>query len=139
MFFIKVHNSEKRININHIESFDIHRSNPFWFKVHRNLEYEEAEKEANKLHGVFAMLSTTKREIDKPRFRSETEIEEYAWIKYNVNPDLYDTNKGDLIYEGTLEECKQYIQEQQNLLEMRYWLSHLFAGILGGLVTLVIT
>ena len=139
MFFIKVHNSEKRININHIESFDIHPSNPFWFKFHENLEYEEARKKANKRHGVFAMLPTTKREIGRPRFKSEGEMEAYYWNKYHVHPDLYDINIGDLIYEGTLEECKQYIQEQQNLLEMRYWLSHLFAGILGGLVTLLIT
>ena len=138
MFFIESRDKEKRINVSHIVSFDLHESNPNWFKVHYKIEYDEARKMSCKHHGVFAVLTNTKTEIDIPRFRSEADRDSYFYSKYNVNPDLYGSAVGICVYEGTLEECKTYIQEQQNLLEMRYWLSHLFAGILGGLITLLI-
>ena len=139
MFFIESHNKEKRINVNHIVSFDLHESNPNWFKVHNKIEYDEARKISRKHYGVFAVLANTKTERDMPHFRSESEMDSYYYSKYNMNPDLYDSAIGVCVYQGTLEGCKTYIQEQQNLLEMRYWLSHLFAGILGGLITLLLT
>ena len=139
MFFIESENKEKRINVNHIVSFDLHESNPNWFKVHYKIEYDEARKISRKHYGVFAVLVNTKTERDIPHFRSESEMDLYYHSQYNINPDLYDSAIGVCVYQGTLEECKTYIQEQQNLLEMRYWLSHLFAGILGGLITLLLT
>lgn len=139
MFFIKSHDTEKRINVNHIVSFDLRESNPNWFKVHHRIEYEEARKMSRKHYGVFAVLVNTKTERDIPPFRSESERDSYFLSKYNINPDLFELDIGVCVYQGTLEECQTYIQEQQNLLEMRYWLSHLFAGILGGLITIAIT
>lgn len=54
-------------------------------------------------------------------------------------PTPYTTAYEILVFSGTIEECQQYVTEKTLLQQTYHWLTHLAAGIFGGLLTLLIT
>ena len=49
-------------------------------------------------------------------------------------PTQYTTPYEILVFSGTIEECQQYVTEKTLLQQAYHWLTHLAAGLLGGLV-----
>ena len=145
MFFIDT--EDKKVNLNCIESIQIIQSNEQWFKVKLKHEYGESkssgysdkvEKEARRLHkqtyGVFIVIQGhIEKEIARPT------TEEEVWNFYNVNPPLF-LNKNHQLqaFIGTKTECEQYVQELEDKIASRYWLSHLIAGSMGALLVFLL-
>ena len=145
MFFIDT--EDRKVNLNCIESIQIIQSNQQWFKVDLRRKYREdeskpysdkVEKEARRLHkqryGVFIVIQGhTEKEIAKPT------TEEERWNFYNVNPPLF-LNKDQQLqaFIGTKAECEQYVQELEDKIASRYWLSHLIAGSMGALLVFLL-
>ena len=49
-------------------------------------------------------------------------------------PTPYTTAYEIPVFSGTREECQQYVTEKTLLQQTYHWLTHLVAGLLGGLV-----
>ena len=54
---------------------------------------------------------------------------------YGGNPPTPYTEAYDIcVFRGTEEECQTYVTEKTALQQAYHWLSHLVAGLLGGLI-----
>lgn len=145
MLFIDI--IDKKVNLNCIESIQIIQSNEQWFKVKLKHEYKayesttyshKVEKEARRLHkqtyGVFVVIQGhTEKEIARPLTEGD------YWNLYNVNPPPF-LNKNHQLqaFVGTKAECEQYVQELEDKIASRYWLSHLIAGSMGALLVFLL-
>ena len=145
MFFIDT--EDRKVNLNCIESIQIIQSNEQWFRVKLRREYGEdesrpysdkVEKEARRLHkqtyGVFIVIQGhTEKEIASPPTENE------MWNFYNVNPPPFlNKNHQQQAFIGTKTECEQYVQELEDKIASRYWLSHLIAGSMGALLVFLL-
>ena len=58
---------------------------------------------------------------------------------YDENPPTpYTTAYEIRVFSGTEDECKAYVTEKTYLQQAYHWLTHLAAGLLGGLVIFLI-
>lgn len=95
------------VNINHITHFSI----------------QEDYSPLRRMCDVYAHLSIGVTKLT-PDFRV-----------YGGNPPTpYTTAYEILVFSGTIEECRQYVTEKTFLQQAYHWLTHLAAGLLGGLV-----
>ena len=101
------------ININHITHFSIQQD----FEPLRRGVYE-----------VYAHLSIgiTKLSPDSRAYGGSP-------------PTPYETAYEILVFSGTKDECETYVREKTFVQQGYHWLSHLGAGLLGGLLTLLFT
>ena len=101
------------INMNHITHFTIQQDSGHPFHRH--------------LYHVYAHLSIgiTKLSPDNRMFGGDP-------------PTPYASTYEIPVFTGTAEACETYVKERTFVQQGYYWLSHLAAGLIGGLITLLI-
>ena len=108
-----IRSNDQWINMNHITHFTIRYGDDDYSRDQHNVY----------AHFTFEMTKLT------PDYRA-----------YGGGPPTpYTTAYEILVFSGTIEECQQYVTEKTLLQQTYHWLTHLAAGILGGLLTLLIT
>ena len=106
MYWIK--SADRWININHITRFSIQT---------------DMEPLQRGLYNVYAHLSIGITKLS-PDFRA-----------YGGSPPTpYETAYEIHVFSGTRSECQDYVTEKTLLQQTYHWLTHLAAGLLGGLV-----
>ena len=103
-----IRSDDQWINMNHITHFTIQYDS-------HHLSREQ--------HNVYAHLTFEMTKLT-PDYRA-----------YGGGPPTeYTTAYEILVFNGTIEECQQYVTEKTLLQQTYHWLTHLVAGLLGGLV-----
>lgn len=107
-----INSGDRWINVNHITHFTIQQN---------------FDSSSRKLYDVYAHLSIGVTKLSRD-FRA-----------YGGDPPTpYETAYEIHVFSGTRDQCQEYVTEKTLLQQTYHWLTHLAAGLLGGLVILLI-